>query len=91
MEIGNKEKLAGKNEWVRFYFRHVLINMSADGRDEKAEYTIGVTVLNIWKKVMVGYRDFRVINVETVVELCEQKISARETHKKKRRGLKAEA
>ena len=91
IEIGNKEKLAGKNEWVRFYFGRVLMNVSAEGRDEKAEYTVGVTVLNIWKKVMVGYRDFRMITVETIVELCEQETSVRETHKKRRRGLNAEA
>lgn len=64
MEIGNEEKLAGGNEWLRFYFRHVLVKVSAGHRDENAEWTVRTTGLNIWKEAMVGYGDFRMINVE---------------------------
>lgn len=35
---------------------------------------IGTIDLNIWKEVMVGYKNFRMMNVEKRAELSEEEI-----------------
>lgn len=64
MEIGYQEKLARKNEQEGFYFT-CFNKCVAECRDEKSEYTIEAIGLNNWKEIMVGYGDFRMVNVRT--------------------------